>query len=190
MRVAVLAWGSLVWDRRSLEIEGDFRPTGPRLPIEFCRVSSGGRLTLVLEEALGTPCVTYAALSAFGDLDAAIENLRVREGMPTAKAVGHLDLHSKRESTLARQRHPDALDVISAWARENGLDAVVWTALATNFDKASRRKETFSTGAAIRHLELLHADEQEAALTYIRRAPREVQTPVRSAVLSRWATGD
>ena len=190
MRIAVLAWGSLVWDPRGLGVAGDFGPTGPRLPIEFCRVSRGGRLTLVVDEALGTPCVTYVALSAFGDLDAAIEDLRVREGMPTTKAVGFVELPSKRESTAARRRHPNAIGAISAWARDNGLDAVVWTALATNFVEASRNRETFSTAAAIWHLELLHADEREEALKYIRRAPREVQTPVRSAVLSRWPMDD
>ena len=117
MRIAVLAWGSLVWDRRSIGIAGDFEPTGPRLPIEFCRISGGGRLTLVVDEALGTPCVTYAALSAFGDLGAAIEDLRVREGMPTTKAVGFIELSSQRESTVARRRPPNAMELISAWAR-------------------------------------------------------------------------
>jgi len=43
MKIAVLAWGSLVWDRRDLAVAGNFEPTGPRLPIEFCRVSGDGR---------------------------------------------------------------------------------------------------------------------------------------------------
>ena len=75
MRISVLAWGSIVWDRRNLAIIADFEPTGPCLPIEFCRVSSDGRLTLVIDESFGAPCVTYSALSVFDDLDTAIENL-------------------------------------------------------------------------------------------------------------------
>jgi hypothetical protein len=37
-KIAVLAWGSLLCDQRDLEIATKFEPTGPRLPIEFCRV--------------------------------------------------------------------------------------------------------------------------------------------------------
>jgi hypothetical protein len=58
----------------------DFEPTGPSLPIEFCCVSRHGRLTLVVDEAFGAPCITYSAMSAFDNLDAAIENPRHREG--------------------------------------------------------------------------------------------------------------
>ncbi|MHB2268110.1 hypothetical protein [Pseudaminobacter salicylatoxidans] len=49
MRIAVLAWGSLVWDRQKLAIADDFDPSGPQLPVEFCRISGGGRLTLVID---------------------------------------------------------------------------------------------------------------------------------------------
>jgi hypothetical protein len=98
MKIAVLAWGSLVWDRRDLAVAGNFEPTGPRLPIEFCRVSGDGRLTLVIDEACGASCVTYVAVSTFGELLAAIENLRTREGMPNASAVGFVDLASAKRS--------------------------------------------------------------------------------------------
>ena len=52
MKIAVLTWGSLVWERRELQAASDFVADGPLLPIEFCRISRDGRLTLVLE---GTP---------------------------------------------------------------------------------------------------------------------------------------
>jgi hypothetical protein len=51
VRISLLAWGSIVWDRQNLEIVADFEPTGPRLPIEFCRISRDGRLTLVIDES-------------------------------------------------------------------------------------------------------------------------------------------
>ena len=50
MKSAVLAWGSLVWDPRDLQLAAEFAPNGPLLPIEFCRVSDDGRLTLVVDE--------------------------------------------------------------------------------------------------------------------------------------------
>src|SRR5271165_377189 len=41
MKIAVLAWGSIVWERGVLEVAADFMPNGPNLPVEFCRVSGG-----------------------------------------------------------------------------------------------------------------------------------------------------
>ena len=67
MKIAVLAWGSVVWERGVLEVAADFMPNGPHLPVEFCRVSGGERLTLVIDETLGATCPTYAAPSSFGD---------------------------------------------------------------------------------------------------------------------------
>lgn len=80
MKIAVLAWGSLVWDRRDLAVVDNFEPNGPHLPIEFCRVSGNRRLTLVIDEACGATCPAYVAKSSFDDLDDALENLWVREG--------------------------------------------------------------------------------------------------------------
>ena len=58
-KIAVLAWGSLVPEPRDLKAE--FEPNGPLLPIEFCRVSDDGRLTLVIDETFGAVCTTYSA---------------------------------------------------------------------------------------------------------------------------------
>lgn len=43
MKIAVLGWGSLIWKRGNLAVAGDFIPAGPRVPIEYCRVSTDGR---------------------------------------------------------------------------------------------------------------------------------------------------
>ena len=189
MRIAILAWGSLIWDCRELAILEEFRTNGPHIPIEFCRVSGGGRLTLVIDETFGASCSTYSALSAYGDLDAAIENLRLREGMPSAKGVGFVDVASGRRSGRAVERHPQAVATIDAWAKANGYDAAIWTALARNFHEPDKAGEPFSVEAAIRNLETLEAPKLCAALGYIRSAPPEVQTPVRAAVNARWPQG-
>lgn len=189
MRIAVLAWGSLVWDRRELAIAEAFKPDGPRLPIEFCRVSGDGRLTLVINEAFGASCQTYVSESASGGLNAAVENLRLREGMPSAKGVGLFDVASGNESDRANERHPQAVAAIKAWAKLNRFDAAIWTALASNFDEPDKAGEPFSVEAAIRYLEGLDTPEFSAALDYIRSAPPEVQTPVRAAVNARWPEG-
>lgn len=121
MRVAIFAWGSLIWNRRELAIMEDFKPGGPHLPIEFCRVSGGGRLTLVIDEAFGASCPIYVAESACGDLDAALKNLWIREGsqdeappknVRTHGRVGFVEVASGHSSGKAIDRHPKAVNAI------------------------------------------------------------------------------
>jgi hypothetical protein len=195
MRIAVLAWGSLIWDRRRLAILEDLKPHGPHLPIEFCRVSGGGRLTLVIDETFGAPCVTYVAVSAFEDLNAALTNLWIREGLQneglpknvrTHGRVGFVELASGDCGAKAMKRHPKAVAAIKAWAQANGFDAAIWTALASNFHERDKAGEQFSVAAATRYLKTLDAPNLSATLDYIRSAPPEVQTPVRTAVNAGW----
>ena len=121
MKSAILAWGSLVWDPRELETAAGFAANGPLLPIEFCRISADGRLTLAIDETFGAVCKAYSAPSALEDLDAAIENLRAREGMRDASAVGFVELGAGRQSDVAMDRHPQAVATIAAWAEFDRL---------------------------------------------------------------------
>jgi len=189
LKSAVLAWGSLVWDPRELETAGKFAANGPLLPIEFCRISADGRLTLAIDETFGAVCKTYSAPSALKDLDAAIENLRLREGMGNARAVGFVELGSGRQSEFAMQSHPQVVATIGAWAESLGYDAAIWTALKSNFNDWGKAGEPFSLTAAIRYLETLEGEDAAKfarALEYIRMAPPEVETPVREQVSKRW----
>jgi hypothetical protein len=189
MKSAVLAWGSLVWDPRDLQTAAEFAPNGPLLPIEFCRISADGRLTLAIDETFGATCTTYSAPSALESLDAAIENLRLREGMPNALEVGFVELSSGKQSDIALQRHPEAVATIAAWATSNGYDAAIWTALASNFGQPDKGAEPFSVTAAVRYLEGMEGQDAAKfarALAYIRNAPPEIETPVRDEVAKRW----
>jgi hypothetical protein len=67
MKIVVLAWGSLVWDPRTLRLAHSWMEGGPVLPIEFSRVSDNGRLTLVIDEGHGVDVPTRYALSALVD---------------------------------------------------------------------------------------------------------------------------
>jgi len=187
LKIAVLAWGSLVWDPRDLKTVATFAANGPLLPIEFCRISADGRLTLAIDEDVGAVCTTYSAESAHDDLDRAIENLRLREGA-NAREVGFAEPASDRQSEIAMERHPQAVASIAAWAASNGYDAAIWTALKSNFDDWGKAGEPFSVTAAIRYLEALEGEEAKfaRALAYIRSAPPEVETPVRYEVAKRW----
>jgi hypothetical protein len=189
MKSAVLAWGSLVWNPGDLQVATKFAPNGPLLPVEFCRVSGDGRLTLVIDETFGAVCTTYSAPSAIQNLDGTTENLRIREGMPNSRGIGFVELASGKQSDIATQRHPQAVATIAAWATSNGYDATIWTALASNFDEPDKGGEPFSVTAAIRYLEKLEGKDAAKfarALAYVRNAPPEVQTPVRDEVAKRW----
>lgn len=187
MRIGVLGWGSLIWDLRDLSVASNFSLSGPILPVEFCRVSGNDnpprRLTLVIDDDVGVQCQTYVALSSFDDLEAARENLRGREGLAHVNGIGFA-VKGGHTSARATERHPKAVTAIEAWLAASDFDAVIWTALANNF--AERAGEAFSVDTAIRFLEAQPADHLPRALEYIRKAPEQVQTPVRAAVSLRW----
>ena len=189
VKSVVLAWGSSVSDPRDLRIATKFIANGPLLPIEFCRVSDDGRLTLAIDENFGALCKTYSAPSALESLDAARDDLRQREGMADARAIGFVEPASGRQSDFALQSHPQVVATISAWAESIGYDAAIWTALASNFDEWGRGGEPFSVSAAMQYLETLEKEDAEKfarALAHIRNAPLEVETPVREEAAKRW----
>jgi hypothetical protein len=189
VKTVVLAWGSLVWDPRELKTAAKFAANGPLLPIEFCRISNDGRLTLAIDERFGALCKTYSAPSALENLDAARDDLCLREGMANARAIGFVEPASDRQSDFALENHPQVVATIAAWAESLGYDAAIWTALASNFDAWGKGGEPFSVSAALQYLETLEGEDSAKfaqALTYIRKAPPEVETPVRDEVARRW----
>jgi hypothetical protein len=189
VKSVVLAWGSLVWDPGALQTTGKFTANGPLLPIEFCRVSDDGRLTLAIDESFGALCKTYSAPSALENLDAARDDLCLREGMADARTVGFVEPASGKQSDLAVENHPQVVATIAAWTESLGYDAAIWTALASNFDAWGKGGEPFSVSAALQYLETLEREDPAKfaqALAYIRKAPPEVETPVRDEVARRW----
>ncbi len=180
MRIAIFGWGSLIWDRRDLPITGDWQRGGPVLPIEFSRISDNGRLTLVIDERHGADVPTRFALSPCTNLDSAIADLRTREGTSSGR-IGYVNLVRNTEREYARQQHPHACDAIKAWAQAQRLDAVVWTALPSNFEEVAHRP--FSVEAAVLYLKALVEPAKSRALEYLQKAPPEVMTPVRTAAM-------
>ena len=190
MKIAICAWGSLIWDPRDLLIQHPFVPSGPALPIEFSRVSGGNghpqRLTLVIDPHDGVACDTYVAESACASLSGAIENLRLREGIRSGHDVGVLDRQGAAISPTITARHPLAALALRDWLMDTEYEAVIWTALPPNFAARSASGADFSTQEAVRFLENLPPRDLAIALTYIRNAPGEVQTPLRSAARQSW----
>lgn len=187
MRIAILGWGSLIWDKRDLpRIEADWSKGGPKLPLEFSRISKSrsGSLTLVIDPKKGVNLPTRFAVSSRDNLDDAICDLRRREDT-TVRKIGYVDV------TTGLQRcsvFPQASNIIRQWAADNKFDAVIWTDLPSNFHRKTRKE--FSVSNAIEYLISKLSDSAASiAREYISKAPNEIQTPLRRKLASHpWFT--
>jgi hypothetical protein len=176
MRIAILGWGSLLWeDRPEFDAQHEARlPDGPTLALEFSRISTtrSGALTLVIDEKNGSPCCVAYAFSNRQVLDEAISDLRRREGC-AARAIGYLlCLDGKRHS-----RDEKSLASIHAWVNDMKIDAVIWTDPESNFE--AKVGKPFSIENAIEHIQSLDAAAKAIAAKYVWRAPDFIDTPLR-----------
>ncbi len=172
MRIAILGWGSLIWDPCDLPREGTWQEGGPALPVEFSRISSDGRLTPVIDPDHCSPVPTRFVLSPRADLDDAVSDLRTREETGSRK-IGFVDLRHGTE----RCRVGNLLEILRNWTREHGFDGVVWTDLEPNFEE--QLKIAFSLDVAEGYLLRLPKTVANRARKYIENAPAEVDTPLR-----------
>lgn len=179
VRIGILGWGSLLWEGGA---EFDrwreaWRYDGPTLSIEFSRISKRrlGALTLVIDPEHGVPTVVAWCVSKRATLNNAVWDLRSREDT-TVKNIGQLLVSPKAETPASSGTE----DPLVLWARSNQLEAVVWTALTSNFER--KRKEPFSVTAVVAYVKTLNPEGKAKAAEYIWRAPDFVRTPVRSAI--------
>lgn len=177
MKIAILGWGSLVWDSRELPIKDGWHEGGPVLPIEFSRVSKDCRLTLVIDPTNGAEVTTQFSLSKRKELEDAICDLRAREGTKHEK-IGFVITNSNESNCKVM---PEAEPLIRDWTREKKFDAVIWTDLCPNFE--DQTKKDFTIGNAARYLEGLPKGAKKEARKYIRKAPKAVTTPLRKKLL-------
>ncbi len=176
MKIAVLGWGSLVWDQRELPIKGIWEEDGPLLPLEFSRVSKDGRLTLVIDPVNGKSTKTCYALSSRSDLADAVADLRNREGTE-AKRIGYLNIIDRTNSLVTYQDQVDVFEKIKEWAVSSNFDAVVWTALHSQFKNETGKN--YSVEYAIEYIKSLPKSAKKIAIEYIEKAPSCVETPFR-----------
>jgi len=184
-RIAVLGWGSLIWDPRpefDRHLTG-WRPGGPWLPLEFCRISESRKkaLTLVIDASLGTEVETLYSLSTRSDPQDVVCDLRWREGT-TTKNIGYINLITGD----ARGRDEKVVAAIGGWARENEIRYVIWT------DLPERQPDRFHE-AALSHLKTLDSGALQKAVEYLVKAPKPIATGFREFLLKdewfRYAAG-
>jgi hypothetical protein len=200
MNVAILGWGSLIWDPRDLKLTSDvWHPDGPHLPVEFVHISDAStlapRLTLVLYEASWVQNVlTLWNLSPIDDLDSARRNLAKREGITTADPLDRiayvkagpepLDQRSQLTSITTAPKRRVVLGQIDAWLSVHGFGAAIWTDLAYTAELGQQdaqgvRGLPTENDAALWLHELVKAGRAKSAEEYLRRAPAQVRTLVR-----------
>lgn len=182
MKIAILGWGSLLWDKRPQfecfnSCHGEWLFDGPELWLEFSRVSETRKkaLTLVLDKLRGRLCRVAYAASKRPRLDDAIEDLRCREGTCRSRvgvwSAGDTQDYSDGRSITA---------MIASWANAKRIESVVWTNLESNFEKHGDT-DMWPAGA-LQHLQQLPQEDKVQAFEYIRNAPCFVQTPLRDAL--------
>lgn len=187
MKIAILGWGSLIKEPRNLPVVGEWKPDGPKLWVEFSRISQGGEragcLTLVIDERNGSEIPTLHILSKSTELRQAIGDLQEREGTSFCN-IGFCEVACERFASKALARHPESCERIRAWTKNMGFDAAIWTALPPRFKDAIAIP--FSPEAALKHLNGLPSAKLQKALAYIHNAPEKTMTPFRRLVLEHY----
>jgi hypothetical protein len=195
--IAILGWGSLIWDirhRGAPEFDkwhGPWLEGGPSLKLELSRVSQRSRpgvLTLVIDPVHGATCRTWYCLSKRIEPNDAFEDLSIREGISEQRhgrvpaSIGRF-FRGKSGPTVCRD--PESGRSIQTWADSKGIDVVTWTDLRSNFEHVTGRP--FSISAALAHLDSLAPELRSETMEYARRAPPSVQTELRRALEKRGA---
>lgn len=181
--IAVIGWGPLLWDPRTLRISSGWHDDGPLLPVEFARESKGKRVTLVALPGYRHRSSTYWALSSRSDLDEAIEDLRVRETNAPPRHIHWARPGGDYGSGEAGFRpDPRIGEAVLGWLDGRpDLDAAVWTGLPPrNFDPDSPVVDL--ADQVLTYLRSLSAGEDVEARWYVEMAPPSIDTPVRRAI--------
>lgn len=180
-RIACIAWGSLLWDPRTLPLAAPFVHDGPMLPIEFSRVALDGRVTLVVD-ALVAPVRTYVAPLAVDSLEAAIEALALREGIAAERMGDWIGVEVRAGQVSpgkvsSGQATPAVRGAIASWLARRDFEAVLWTALPFRMPDGRFVRPDWTD--LIDHLERLDGVPRARAEEYVRRAPAMLRTPNR-----------
>lgn len=169
LKIACLAWGSLVWDPRQLPIRREWFKDGPFAPVEFTRQSDDGRITLVIDPKAAPVRVLWAHMLS-SSLEDAQKALRDREGIMATNWLSRIGSWRSGDSP------PRDIPELPQWAEARGLDAVVWTALAPKFGGEDRSP---SADEVIAYLRGLLGTVRDYARQYVERAPRQIDTAYR-----------
>ncbi len=190
MRIAVLGWGSLVWDPDGrtgspLKVSpgSEWSATGPELPVEFARIAQNGRLTLIVVPGYEVVSRTSWILSAESDFEKAALNLADREVI-TSPPKRRSRIHGiDSDGTQRGPINGAVAATVSRWLNDrDDVDAAVWTGLEGRDRWRDHGFDSFTVDNALTYLAKADTGaNREIVFEYIRNAPPETDTPVRRA---------
>lgn len=180
MKIAILGWGSLIWDSRKLKYDKQigWLTDGPKLPIDFSRISNDGRLTLVIDENAESVKTLYA-FSEYRTLDKANLNLAVREGTGI-KSIG---CYNKIKVSFVPSDFRFS-ENIQNWADTMDIDAVIWTNLSPNF--ALKTEKDLTIDNIVSYYNDLNGHQKTLFEEYIRKAPDQIDTQIRKQIMTNY----
>lgn len=169
MRIACIAWGSLLWKTGPLKLASSWMDGGPALPLEFSRDSDDSdELAIVLQEGVPLMPTWYAMLDTDNMQDArAMLGAREKIDPDHPEWIGSIPAVDC-SATDAR---------IAAWLNGHEIDGVVWTALPPKFADVEGRAP--SAEEAVAFLSGLRGTTRAHAEDYIRRVPAAIRTALR-----------
>ena len=171
MKIACLAWGSLIWKPGVLPVASAWYDDGPRLPIEFAREGDNGELATVICSGKPEQTAWWAMLDVT-DLGQARELLRQREEIDPRHPEWVGDTETDSNGAFGA--------TICAWALGKDLDAVVWTALPPRCEGVDGQAP--NEVDAVLYLDGLTGEKREHAEQYVRRVPAVIATQHRAAI--------
>jgi hypothetical protein len=179
--IAVIGWGSLIWELEMLapNVRGMWQiDAGPVLPIEFSRISAKRKRSLVLciDQMSGHRCTTSLIPSTRLTMLDARRDLARRERAPEG-FIGGVCLETRQ--SFGR---PQIAWMIWQWCEKSPYSGAVWTDLHSNY--AAERELEFTVDGGIEYLKSLDDEGLDEAVRYIEKAPRGTNTPLRRALAS------
>lgn len=186
MEIAVLAFGSLVWQPRNahgalaVRAGARWKANGPRLPVEFARISSDGRLTLVVLAGYPVESQVMWIPSGHEELAEARANLAERE---TGAPLGAVHAVTSA-GDVAGSPEPSIVAAVTAWmSRIPRLDAAIWAGLPPGSRWSEHGFDGFTPTAAVDYFGSLRGRTRRRATEYVQNAPPQIDTPVRRALM-------
>lgn len=174
MKIACLGWGSLIWNPGDLNVKKkDWFNDGPLLPIEFIRISSDNRLTLVIDLE-SKPVPTLWNLFDTEDFQIAFESLRKREGT-IKKRIDSFNINSVPSTPIEK--------TVQEWLKKKRIDVAIWTGLYLNKKNQTNRP---TIEQVISHLKGLSEEDLIKAKQYIVKAPTQIKTEYRKLIMDKF----
>ena len=173
MKIACLAWGSLIWNPAFNSNVKAWHEDGPYLPIEFCRAENDSGLTPVICMNALHSQVMWSAL-AIDSIEKASDALRECESISSTRfnGIGSMVANSLDSGSIGR------------WCIEKEVDAIVWIALPPKFDQVEGRIP--SLDQALAYLNNITDEAREHTKKIIERAPNKISTPYRDAIANKF----